>query len=142
MRLKKITRITKEDLAKIIKEESLKLLKEQAQEGEPTIENVHPLIDGMYMGNGVTPSTLENAPSAMGVMQNNPDNEHFKLALGIVNQEVFIGQGHTLNYFPFGFDDELIRELAKAGLPPEEVSLLNMEFGSQDNEYQVPYADW
>ena len=53
-------------------------------EDTQTLQGVHPLIDGMYMGNGTTPGVFRRVPAAVEVMKANPEVEEFKLALSIL----------------------------------------------------------
>ena len=103
-----------------------KYIKEAA---ERKIEGVHPLIDGMHLGNGTSPSAFKRVPAAVEIMKANPEVEEFKLALSIM------GDGKPVPYLPFGFEKKLASALATAGADPMDVEAVE-DFGSrEDDEY-------
>lgn len=119
---------------KIIMEGWRKYIKEGTSR---EIQGVHPLIDGMYLGNGTSPSAFKRVPSAVEIMKANPDVEEFKLALSIMND------GSPVPYLPFGFEKKLARALATAGADPMDVEEVE-DFGARDDdEYRPsPSSDW
>ena len=82
-------KITKSQLKRIIKEELQRVVQEAPQRGDPpppgtpTIQGVHPLLDGLASGNGTSAGVLKRVPGAIEIMEANPQVEEFKLALSI-----------------------------------------------------------
>ena len=127
-------RVTKRQLRKIIHEA---LLNEQAGDGnwKPEYQGYHPLFAGNYAGNGYTTRMWE---PARAFFEANADNEHFALAL-----EIMDGKNNRPPYLPFGFASAVMKQITKVGgLSPEIIQELDMDMMSTDNEYMVAYTDW
>jgi len=119
-------KISKEQIVRLIKEE----IRREAQ--QPTIQGVHPLIDGMYLGNGSMPSVFKRVPEAVEIMEANPEVEEFKLALSIINT------GKPLPYLPFRFEKKIAEALAAHGASSETVAEVEMFGAFEDDEYNPP----
>ena len=124
--------ITTKKLRRIIREA---LILEQDSNWKPSYKGYHPLFAGSYAGNGWVEDTFE---PARGFFEANPDNEHFAVALEIMDR-----RSDRPPYFPFGFANALMDEISKVGgLDPEIISRLEMNMLGTDNEYMVAYTDW
>ena len=123
-------KITEGQLRRLIR----KTLNEQHAERAPTIRGAHPLIDGLYLGNGTVPELFKGVPEAMEIMRSNIDNQVFNLALSIIDSRT------PVPYLPFQFDSQLIGELELAGLAPNLVS--DLSYGLSGNDYEYNPPDW
>ena len=119
-------KLTHKQLTSLIREQIVKLVKEGQLQG------VHPLIDGMYQGNGTSPSAFKRAPGAVETMEANPEVEEFKLALSILKNS------EPVPYLPFGFEKKLAAALEAAGADPADVKEVSYFGMSEDDEYNAP----
>jgi hypothetical protein len=120
-----MSEVKKRRTAKVIKEVKRLL-------AEAKLQGLHPLIDGMYQGNGTAPSAFSRVPAAVEVMEANPEVEEFKLALSIMRE------GKPVPYLPFGFEAKLAAALEKAGADPADVKEVSYFGSDEDDEYNPP----
>jgi hypothetical protein len=132
-------KITKRQLRRLIRESlSAEMLSghdamsSNLPSGEPTIQELHPLLDGLYLGNGTVTSVFSRKAEVMETLKNNTDNKIFQLALSIIEDN------NPLPYLPFKFDSQVIRELEKYGVDPDVIDTMSLELMSEDSEYNPP----
>jgi len=110
-----------------------KILAEVKSLLENKLKGVHPLIDGMYSGNGSAPHVFRRIPQSLEIMRSNPEVEEFKLALSILDDR------KPIPYIPFGFEEKIAAALEKVGGAPEdEVQNIKNWGMNDDDEWNPP----